>query len=172
VSITQNCTNQFTGDVDMYPFLSQKITKFGWDFTKLYQFNIKQMEMCSLFWATLYKPTVRNANTINKLTHPNLQDMVRNKKAESWHGEMRSNIDGLWRDFVPHSGNTFTDCQQSSSLARRFFICKREGHHRRRILWWRKYLYFKIVIHIFWKSICFRESDSDIRTKRLAINVM
>jgi len=24
-----------------------KILKFGWDFTKLYQFNIKQMEMCS-----------------------------------------------------------------------------------------------------------------------------
>jgi len=24
-----------------------KIIKFGWDFTKLYQFNIKQMEMCS-----------------------------------------------------------------------------------------------------------------------------
>jgi len=26
-----------------------KIIKFGWDFTKLYQFNIKQMEMCSFF---------------------------------------------------------------------------------------------------------------------------
>jgi len=30
-----------------------KIIKFGWNFTKLCRFNIKQIEMCS-FWATLY----------------------------------------------------------------------------------------------------------------------
>jgi len=30
-----------------------QIIEFGLDFTKLYQFNIKQMEMCNLFWATL-----------------------------------------------------------------------------------------------------------------------
>jgi len=28
-------------------FSQPKDIKFGWDFTKLYQFNIKQMEMCS-----------------------------------------------------------------------------------------------------------------------------
>jgi len=33
------------------PPLSQKNIKFGWEFTKLYQSNIKQVEMCSLFWA-------------------------------------------------------------------------------------------------------------------------
>jgi len=31
-----------------------KNIKFGWEFTKLYQFNVKQMKMCSLFLATLY----------------------------------------------------------------------------------------------------------------------
>jgi len=34
--ITQNCTDQFTS--------LPKIIKFGWDFTKLYQFNIEQHE--------------------------------------------------------------------------------------------------------------------------------
>jgi len=54
VSITQNCTDQFTNNVHYVLLWAKKNIKFPWEFTKLYQFNVKQMEMCSLFWATLY----------------------------------------------------------------------------------------------------------------------
>jgi len=53
----KNCTfPQYTVDSTCIVLLGihsgvsmPKIIKFGWDFTKLYQFNIKQMEMCSFF---------------------------------------------------------------------------------------------------------------------------
>jgi len=33
---------------------AKKIIKFGWDFTKLYQFNVKEMEMCSFLGHPVY----------------------------------------------------------------------------------------------------------------------
>jgi len=48
----QNCTDQFTNSVQYVLLSAKKIIKFCWEFTKLYQFNVKQMEMCSIFQAT------------------------------------------------------------------------------------------------------------------------
>jgi len=86
-----------------------KIIKFGWDFTKLYQFNIKQMEMCSFLAHPVDAVAVDNLRCSNSPIHTDIRYRIGLIRLILWLHKIRNDFFSGTLDWkaslTPHNGS-------------------------------------------------------------------